>query len=73
MDTIPDNKLFDIAKENGITIYTYEDILKEGAAAASEVPAFEDPSKDDFYMFSYTSGTTGDSKGVMLTHNNIMS
>jgi len=23
-------------------------------------------------MFSFTSGTTGDSKGVKLTHNNVM-
>ena len=28
---------------------------------------------DDVYIFSYTSGTTGDSKGVKLTHRNILS
>ena len=26
------------------------------------------PMPDDVYMFSYTSGTTGDPKGVKLTH-----
>jgi len=28
---------------------------------------------DDVYMFSYTSGTTGDPKGVKLTHKMIIS
>lgn len=31
-----------------------------------------EPTKDDTYIFSYTSGTTGDSKGVKLSHNNIV-
>jgi len=28
-----------------------------------------EPKPDDTFMFSYTSGTTGDPKGVKLTHN----
>jgi len=32
-----------------------------------------DPTKDDIYIFSYTSGTTGDSKGVKLSHDNVLS
>ena len=36
-------------------------------------PGFIEPQKDDVYIFSYTSGTTGDSKGVKLTLNNILS
>jgi long-subunit acyl-CoA synthetase (AMP-forming) len=28
---------------------------------------FEDPTPDSVYMFCYTSGTTGDPKGAMLT------
>ena len=47
--------------------------MQAGEAAGESAPAFEESTKDDFYMFSYTSGTTGDSKGVMLTHNNILS
>lgn len=35
-------------------------------------PAFVEPTKDDIYIFSYTSGTTGDSKGVKLSHNNVI-
>ncbi len=34
---------------------------------------FEQPTADDVYILSYTSGTTGDSKGVKLTHNNVLS
>lgn len=30
------------------------------------------PQPDDIYMFSYTSGTTGDPKGVMLSHKMIL-
>jgi long-subunit acyl-CoA synthetase (AMP-forming) len=28
----------------------------------------EKVSKDDYYMLNYTSGTTGDSKGVKVSH-----
>ena len=47
--------------------------MQAGESAGESAPAFEESTKDDYYMFSYTSGTTGDSKGVMLTHNNILS
>ena len=35
-------------------------------------PEFTYPENDDLYMFSYTSGTTGDPKGVKITHNKMM-
>ena len=43
------------------------------SAAGSGAPAFEEPTADDVYILSYTKGTTGDSKGVKLTHNNVLS
>ena len=33
----------------------------------------EKVTKDDYYMLNYTSGTTGDSKGVKVTHWGILS
>ena len=61
------------AEENNIKVHTFAAVMQAGESAGESAPEFEESAKDDFYMFSYTSGTTGDSKGVMLTHNNILS
>lgn len=47
-------------------------MIKVGAETDS-APAMEETKKDSTYIFSYTSGTTGDSKGVKLTHANMLS
>jgi len=52
-----------------ITIYHFDEIIFKGKEriAQGDWKAVE-PTRDDCPMFSYTSGTTGDPKGVMLTH-----
>ena len=55
----------------GIHLTTFEDVIKAGSNA-SDAPPFVKPDRFDSYIFSYTSGTTGDSKGVKMTHNMIM-
>ena len=58
------------AVKAGLTIYTFDEVVKAGASSASKTT--REPSSDDTYMFSYTSGTTGDPKGVKLTHKMIL-
>ena len=59
----------------GEEIILYKDFLKEGAQASEEVEKelatrLSQVREDDTVTISYTSGTTGNPKGIMLTHLN---
>lgn len=55
----------------GLNLYTQDKLYQVGKDSASKQDEFakiNEPSPDDCSAFSYTSGTTGDPKGVKLTH-----
>jgi long-subunit acyl-CoA synthetase (AMP-forming) len=52
----------EIAEKAGITLYTMDELILIGKKA--EVKTFIEPTSDTCFAFSYTSGTTGDPKGV---------
>lgn len=54
----------------GITLVEYSYVIKQGT---NDTTPFRKCKQDDYPIFSYTSGTTGDSKGVKLTHTNLLS
>ena len=64
-------KLRDLAKQSGLNLYSLDHVLKLGRETKDKKLNIGGP--DHAYMFSYTSGTTGDPKGVKLTHKMIMS
>ena len=57
--------LNDVAAEVGISIHYMGDV--EAAGSASGLP-MNPPRPDDIITINYTSGTTGNPKGVVLTH-----
>ena len=54
-------------------ILTYDEVINAGRQAKASGNYSSVVAKpDDVYMFSYTSGTTGDPKGVKVTHKMII-
>lgn len=66
-DTV-DEKVVADAKAVDLKIYHFKDIIEAGKKAKEAGATDNQPSTDDIYMFSYTSGTTGAPKGVKLSH-----
>jgi len=56
----------------GVKLYDFKSIIEAGKDATGAKP-WDKCTENDCPLFSYTSGTTGDSKGVKLTHKNILS
>lgn len=64
-----DDELIEKFKKINIKAYFLKDILNKKWPTSTRV----EPSPDDVATICYTSGTSGNPKGVLLTHKNIMS
>ena len=59
------------AARQGLTLYSVGEVESHGARAGVRMAA-EPPVSEDMATLMYTSGTTGDPKGAILTHGNFM-
>lgn len=61
------------AARSNTTLHSFKSVVEAGAKASSSDCVLTKPEARDTYILSYTSGTTGDPKGVKLSHYNLLS
>jgi len=69
-EPITDSALLEEIAKKGLKYYSYQQVIETGMQKPQK-PYHVD--KDTLYVISYTSGTTGNPKGAMMTHGNLVS